>query len=122
MTFFLTLEEALAIGAAATGAPLEVRDHGLLEGALARPATTVFGEDAYPTLDEKAAALLQSLVGNHALVDGNKRTAFACMSVFLAANGQPLTLSEDDAYELVIDVATRRLPEVADIARALRGS
>ncbi len=121
MTFFLTLEEALAIGAAATGAPLVVGDHGLLEAAVARPQATVFGEDAYPSLDLKAAALLQSLVGNHALVDGNKRLAFACLSVFLTANERPLGLDEDAAYDLVIDVAEGTLDTVEAIALRLRG-
>ena len=122
MTIYLTIEEALAIAARATGAPHLVRDLGLIESALARPRTTVFGEDAYPTLDHKAAALLQSLVGNHGLVDGNKRLALACTSVFLTINGHPLELNDaSEAYELVIAVATGELVEVSDIAQALRG-
>lgn len=120
MTFFLTTEEALRIGQAVTGAPLEVRDIGLLEAALARPRASVFGVDAYPTHDEKAAALLQSLVGNHALVDGNKRLGFACTSVFLTANGHPLSLTEHEAYDLVIDVARGTVSDVAEIAARLR--
>ena len=122
MTLFLTVEEAPRIGEAVTGAPLQVRDHGLLESALARPRTSVFGEDAYPTLHEKAASLLQSLVGNHALIDGNKRLGFACASVFLAANGAPLTCPEDEAYELVIDIATGQLDTVNAIAARLRAA
>lgn len=122
MTIYLTIEEALAIAARATGAPPLVRDLGLIESALARPRTTVFGEDAYPTLDHKAAALLQSLVGNHGLVDGNKRLALACTSVFLTINGHPLELNDaSEAYELVIAVATGELVEVGDIAQAIRG-
>lgn len=122
MTIYLTIEEALAIAARATGAPPLVRDLGLIESALARPRTTVFGEDAYPTLDHKAAALLQSLVGNHGLVDGNKRLALACTSVFLTINGHPLELNDaSEAYDLVIAVATGELVEVSDIAQALRG-
>ncbi|MBC7594645.1 MAG: type II toxin-antitoxin system death-on-curing family toxin [Kineosporiaceae bacterium] len=122
MTIYLTIEEALAIAARATGAPPLVRDLGLIESALARPRTTVFGEDAYPTLDHKAAALLQSLVGNHGLVDGNKRLALACTSVFLTINGHPLELNDaSEAYDLVIAVATGELVEVGDIAQALRG-
>lgn len=122
MTVFLTVEEALRIGEAVTGAPLQVRDHGLLESALARPRTSVFGEDAYPTLHEKAASLLQSLVGNHALIDGNKRLGFACTSVFLAINGASLTCSEDEAYDLVIDVATGQLDTVKAIADRLHAA
>lgn len=120
MTFYLTTEEALAITAVATGAPVEARDLGLFESALARPRTTVFGSDAYPDLDHKAAAMLQSLVCNHALVDGNKRAGFACTAVFLHVNGQPLDLDEGAAYDLVIAVATRTLESVSDTAEALR--
>lgn len=121
MTAFLTIEEALRIAEVVTGGAPEVRDLGLIESALARPQTTVFGEDAYPTLDEKAAAMLQSLVGNHGLVDGNKRLGFACTSTFQTINGAPLDLDdESEAYDLVIAVATGELAEVADIAAALR--
>jgi death-on-curing protein len=120
VTFFLTAEEALTIGAAATGGPVELRDAGLLEAALARPRASVFGRDAYPSLDEKAAALLQSLVGNHALVDGNKRIGFACTAVFLAVNGEPLTLSENEAYDLVMAIAAGELTELDEIARRRR--
>ncbi|MEO6470449.1 MAG: type II toxin-antitoxin system death-on-curing family toxin [Aeromicrobium sp.] len=121
MTEYLTIEEALKIAERVTGAPAEVRDLGLIESALARPRTTVFGEDAYPTLDQKAAAMLQSLVGNHGLVDGNKRLAFACTSVFLTMNGRPLELDDtSEAYNLVIAVATHELSEIDDIAAAMR--
>lgn len=123
MTIYLTIEEALAIAARATGAPPQVRDPGLIESALARPRTTVFGKDAYPYLDHKAAAMLQSLVGNHGLVDGNKRLALACTSVFLTLNGHPLELDDaSEAYDLVIAIATGDLTEIDDIAAALRRS
>ncbi len=122
MTHFLSLEEALAIGRAATGGPIELRDAGLLEAALARPRTTVFGQDAYATLPDKAAALLHSIVANHPLVDGNKRLGFACTAVFLRINGAPLTLSEDDAYDLVVAVAAGTLTDVTAIAARLRGT
>ena len=121
MTRFLTLREALRIAEAVIGETPLVRDIGLVESALARPRTSIFGDDAYPSLDEKAAALLQSLATNHALVDGNKRLAFACASTFLTLNGAPLTLDDQNAaYDLVIAVATSELTEVEDIARALR--
>ncbi|MGZ5367209.1 MAG: type II toxin-antitoxin system death-on-curing family toxin [Aeromicrobium sp.] len=121
MTIYLTIEEALAIVARATGSPPEVRDIGLIESALARPRTTVFGEDAYPSLDHKAAAMLQSLLGNHGLVDGNKRLALACTSVFLTINGHPLDLDDaDEAYDLVIAAATGEMSEIEEIAAALR--
>ncbi len=122
MTRFLTLEEALRVAEAVIGSTPLLRDVGLVESALARPQTSLFGDDAYPSLHEKAAALLQSLVLNHALVDGNKRMAFACTSVFLTLNGHPLTLDdESQAYDLVIAVATSELTDISDIAAALRG-
>jgi death-on-curing protein len=122
VTPFLTLEEALAIGSAVTGGPLELRDAGLLEAALARPRTTVFGQDAYPSLHEKAAALLHSIVANHPAVDGNKRLRFACTAIFLRINGSPLTLDEDAAYDLVIVVADGSLDDVALIWLRVRGA
>ena len=76
-----------------------VRDHGLLQSALGRPQATAFGSDAYPELEEKAAALLHSLANNHALVDGNKRLALAGTIAFLGVNGRRLTLTNDEAYD-----------------------
>ena len=99
---------------------MEVRDWGLIESALARPQATVFGEDAYPTVWTKAAALLMSLVGNHALVDGNKRVGFTATVLFLHKNGESLRFDEDEAYDLVIAVAERRLAEVPEVADRLQ--
>ena len=96
-----------------------VRDHGLLESALARPQATAFGEDAYPAIHEKAAALLHSLARNHALVDGNKRLALAA-DRFLGINGLRLTLTNDEAYDFVIAVATGELDEVLAISSLLK--
>ena len=86
-----------------------VRDLGLLDSATARPRSSAFGVDAYPTLHEKAAALLDSIVGNHALVDGNKRLGWLATVAFLWINDQILLAPEDDAYHLVISVAERRI-------------
>lgn len=86
MTRHLTLDDLLFIASQARG-QTHVRDYGLLESALARPSATVFGSDAYPSLYTKAAALLHSLASNHALVDGNKRLAWAACAVFLGING-----------------------------------
>ena len=97
---FLDLEALLHVAHRTLGAEPEVRDHGLLESALARPQATAFGEDAYPTIHEKAAALLHSLARNHALVDGNKRLALAGTLAFLGMNGLRLTLTNDQAYDL----------------------
>jgi death-on-curing protein len=82
-----------------------VWDVGLLESALARPGASAFGEDVYATIDLKAAALLHSLARNHALVDGNKRLAWLAVVVFLDLNGCEVAVSEDEALDLVVEVA-----------------
>ncbi len=116
---YLTHAELLHVAERAIEGDVVVRDHGLLESALTRPQTSVFGEDAYPTLEHKAAALLHSLVRSHALIDGNKRLGLAAAIAFLGLNGRRLTLTNDQAYELVIEVATGDLDEVAAIAARL---
>lgn len=93
-----------------------VRDLGLLDSATARPRSSAFGIDAYPTLPEKAAALLDSIVGNHALVDGNKRLGWLATVAFLWINGQILLAPQDDAYDLVISVAERRISVIESAA------
>lgn len=120
MTFFLDEDDLLHIAARAIGAPPEVRDAGLLASAAGRVQASAFGADAYPSLDEKAAALMHSLARNHPLVDGNKRLALAATLVFLAINGAPLALTEDQAYDLTVSVATGELDDIAAIAAALR--
>lgn len=116
---YLDADDLLRIAAMTIGAQPLVRDHGLLDSAASRPRTSAFGEDAYPTLHEKAAALLHSLVRNHPLVDGNKRLAWAATTTLLDVNGEPPALGQDAAYDLVIDVAEGRLDEVAVIAERL---
>jgi death-on-curing protein len=116
---FLDLDDLLHVAERTLGGRPEVRDHGLLESALARPQASAFGQNAYPTIHEKAAALLHSLARNHALVDGNERLALAGTIAFYGMNGLRLTLSNDAAYELVIDVARGELDDVASIAPAL---
>lgn len=102
------------------GDPPPVRDAGLLGSAVARPRTTVSGDDAYPDILDKAAALLHSVVNNHALVDGNKRLGWLATSVFLDINGVDVTdISNDDVYELVIEVAATGV-DVGWIAERLR--
>jgi death on curing protein len=113
---FLDLDSLLHVAKRTLGTEPEVRDYGLLESALARPQTSAFGEDAYSGIHEKAAALLHSLARNHALVDGNKRLALAATIAFYGMNGMRLTLTNDEAYDLVIDVATGRLDDVPAIA------
>jgi death-on-curing protein len=80
VTYYLTLEDITALGIAVLAVEdqdLQIADVGLLQSALARPQATVFGEDAYPSLAGKAAALMESLARNRCLVDGNKRIAWA---------------------------------------------
>ncbi|HUZ24248.1 MAG TPA: type II toxin-antitoxin system death-on-curing family toxin [Streptosporangiaceae bacterium] len=91
-----------------------------MDSAAARPQATAFGKDAYPDLDAKAAALLHSLARNHALVDGNKRLALAAVIVFYGVNGRRLTLTNDEAYDLIIGVAAGHLDSVDGIAARLR--
>ena len=108
----LTLIRTLDVGG--------VRDIGLLEAACARPRATAFGTDAYPARSEKAAALLHSLVRNHALVDGNKRLGWLATVVFLDLNGHRVALADDDAFSLVMAVAEGRA-DVEEIAEHLVG-
>jgi death-on-curing protein len=115
----LDLEDLLHIARRTVGVKPIVRDHGLLESALARPRASAFGQDAYETFEQKAAALLHSLARNHALVDGNKRLALAATIAFLGVNGRELRFSNDDAYDFVIAVATGELDQVSAIATVL---
>lgn len=112
---YLTLPELLNL-AKRLGAD-EVRDYGLLDSALARPQSSVFGQDAYPDVWQKAAALMESLARNHALVDGNKRLAWYGTWVFLHMNGHPLDadFDVDEAERFVLDVCQGALdvPKIA---------
>lgn len=114
----LSLDDFLHIARRAIGS-VEIRDVGLLESAAARPATTVFGDEAYPRMHDKAAALVHSVARNHALVDGDKRLAFASLFAFLGLNGERIILTDDDAYQLIIDIASGVLDDVAAIADRL---
>lgn len=117
----LDAEDVLVIAqAACDDMQIVIRDVGLLESAVHRPRAEMFGEEAYPDLFEKAAALLQSLAVNHPLFDGNKRTASLSCFSFLSMNGVELRPDIDAAERLVIDVATGRLEEVKAIADGLR--
>ncbi|HEX5596807.1 MAG TPA: Fic family protein [Micromonosporaceae bacterium] len=118
---YLTAEDLLLVAANAIGSRPLVRDYGLLESAAARPGTAVFGEEAYPDLWTKAAALGHSIIRNHPLVDGNKRLGWVAMRVFLELNGElPLRPDVDDAERFVLDIASGRLDDVHDIVKRLR--
>lgn len=120
MTRFLDLELALVVAERVFGGPPAVRDMGLLDSALHRPQASMFGCEAYLTLPRKAAALMDSVVRNHALVDGNKRLALALTAVFLRMNGYRLDADHDALYDLMLAVADDHL-EVDKIAETLEG-
>lgn len=121
MTLSLELEDLLQLVRDLGVGP--VRDLGLLESACARPRTTLFGEDAYASLTLKAAVLLESLVRNHPLVDGNKRLGWTATLVFLDINGHWVEVDDDAGYDLVIGVAEGRISpeESARLLEAWRG-
>lgn len=118
MTEWLTLEDLLFLADDIGVGP--VRDLGLLESAAMRPATTLMGADAYPSIDLKAAALFHSLVCNHALADGNKRIGWHATVVFLGLNGHRPDLTQDEAFDLTVAVASGELRDVGEIAPRLR--
>ena len=119
---YLTVQEVLDLAELACGEQeIAVRDLGLLSSAVHRPQSQMFGVEAYTDLFEKAAALLQSLAVNRPLVDGNKRMAWMCTVVFLDFNGTEMVgVDQDEAYKLVIEVASGALDDVGAIAGRLR--
>ncbi|MFZ4266164.1 type II toxin-antitoxin system death-on-curing family toxin [Streptomyces arboris] len=118
---YLSSEDVLVIAEhACDDMQIVVRDAGLLESAVHRPSAAMFGEEAYPELIDKAAALLQSLAVNHPFFDGNKRTAWLSCVTFLAMNGVDLRPDIDAAERLVIDVATGETDEIKVISQGLR--
>lgn len=120
MTVYLTLEDLLSLVDDLRVGP--VRDLGLLDSAAHRPATQLWGHDAYPTLSSKAAALLESIVRNHSLLDGNKRLGWLAAVVFLGLNGVDLDAPEDAAFDLVMEIASgdgdQDLARTADLLSA----
>jgi len=110
---YLTLETVLAV---TSRVGFVVKDLGLLDSALARPKAKAFGEDAYVGLAKKGAALAHSMIKNHPFVDGNKRSAFLCLKIFLALNGVILISSDDEMYGFILSIAdgSSELLEIAD--------
>jgi death on curing protein len=106
-TEYLSLKDLLDLVKELSAGP--VRDLGLLDSACHRPQAAFFGQEAYPSLAAKAAALMHSLACNHALVDGNKRLALLATVVFLRINGHTLDLTDDEAFELTVSVAAGEL-------------
>ena len=115
---FLTFEDLIEIAQGVIGV-VEIRDIGLLQSAASRPRASAFGEPAYPSFEEQAAALMHSLARNHALVDGNKRLAWAGTRVFFLINGRDVVYDTDEAEEFVLSVARGEL-EVGSTAEWLR--
>lgn len=122
MTVYFDVEDLLEIASIVLGSPPKVRDFGLLSSAVARPTSSMYGQEAYPDLGGKAAALLHSLCCNHALIDGNKRLAWAATVVFISLNtGAPVPeVAVDRAEAFMIAVARGELTDVTEIARELR--
>jgi death-on-curing protein len=117
---YLTVEDLVQLGELILPGPLGIRDLGLLASAAARPQASAFGKDAYPDVWTKVAALLHSLVGNHALIDGNKRLGWLGTAAFLDLNGvDPYGIPNDEVYDLVMQVATEPR-EVHAIAAELK--
>jgi death-on-curing protein len=117
---YLDLDDLVELTILLMGEPPPIRDIGLLGAAAARPQTSAFGEDAYPDLWTKAAALLQSIVGNHALIDGNKRLGWLATAVFLELNGITVThISDDTIVDMIICIAESD-KDVATIEQTLR--
>ena len=114
---YLDIEDAVALIRMLNVGP--IRDVGLLDSAINRPRSSAFGEDAYPTLTLKAAALVHSVTNNHALVDGNKRIGWLCVAVFCDVNGTSVDLTDDEAFQSVWDVASSSI-DVPAIAERLR--
>ncbi|BBY44129.1 type II toxin-antitoxin system death-on-curing family toxin [Mycolicibacterium celeriflavum] len=120
MTVYLDLDDLLLVAARAVADDCVVRDYGLLGAAVARPKTTVAGSVAYPDIYTKAGALLHSLCRNRALLDGNQRLAWIACQVFLGLNGEWVTASEDDRFNLMVAVASGVIDDVDEIAAQLR--
>jgi death on curing protein len=97
------------------GLGFHVRDLGLLDSALVRAQTRLYGQDAYPTLQLKAAAMVHSVINNHPMVDGNKRSAWVILNFFLVLNNRQLRSSQDNAYEFIMSIAEKRI-ELEEIA------
>ena len=121
---YLDLDDVIGLARRLLGDPPPIRDVGLLGAAIARPQTTVGSEDAYPSVWLKAAALLQSVVNNHALVDGNKRLGWLATAVFLEINGLSVAgAGNQSVYDLVMEVAASGPPveQIADALEELAG-
>lgn len=118
---YLTTTEAIYLNGVMIEmySPLEesgVKDMNMLEASLERPKQSAFLEDAYPTIFHKASALVESMAQNHAFFNANKRTALACLQMFLDYNGYDLDMTYQEASDFVVDVVNHKLPFDAIVA------
>jgi death-on-curing protein len=120
VTAYLELDDLFAAAETAVGGRPEIRDIGLLQSAVERPRSTAFGDEAYPDLDAKAAALIHSIVAGHPLVDGNKRLGWVAVRLFYRMNDTDVHPDADAAYELIVEVAEGSIRDVPQIADRLR--
>jgi death-on-curing protein len=102
---YLTPAEIYEIAETVLGRRPDIRDRHLLRSAVARPRLRAFGAEAYPTLLEKAAALLHALAAHHLFYDGNKRIATRAVSDFLRINGLQPAWTEREIYDFVLEIA-----------------
>ena len=116
MIKFLTLTDAIRI---TQRLGFFIKDPGLLEGALARPQTTVFGQDAYPEFELKVAAMMHSIIKNHPMIDGNKRTAWSLAVIFMFMNDYKHNFSEEKSFDLVLGIATDKY-DIVEAAKIIR--
>ncbi|MCA1604421.1 MAG: type II toxin-antitoxin system death-on-curing family toxin [Acidobacteria bacterium] len=101
---YLTVSEVLLVNEQEVGPDL-LADFGLLEAAILRPQQSVFGSDAYPDMHTKAAAMMHSIIRNHAFIDGNKRTGVLAMILFHNLNGYRIETVQEDLIALALDIA-----------------
>lgn len=117
---YLDLQDLIEIGTSLIPG-FQIRDEGLLESAVMRPRTTIYGEDAYPLFEEKVASLIHSLARNHALIDGNKRIAWSAGRIFCLMDRHDLIMTVDDAEKMIIEIAKGDL-DVPEISKILKKS
>ena len=107
--YYLSIDEVLFLHRriiATSGGSMGLSNCSGLESAVAQPRMTFDGQDLYPTIREKAAALCFSLIQNHPFVDGNKRVGHAAMEVFLGLNGYEIDATVDDQERIILGVAS----------------
>jgi death on curing protein len=116
---YLAASDLYNINDEVTGGHAFVRDIHLLNSAAVRPTITLFGEEQFPTITDKAASLLHSLTYHHLFADGNKRTALRAVTLFLDVNGYQLTWDAKTEYDFLLDIAQGKY-DVAEVAAQLR--